>query len=318
MDSPLQRTSSNGSDNAVRGEIPPLSPTSSTAGSYLTTGPPLKTSRSPSAHSLLASSYGNPVLASTSKSTMNRPSISMPPPLTKPSTDRRLSASITSVMSARKSEDVPRSPPASVRSFDERSPFVGGPHGPTTAMDNTAVTTASTPQFPGLPVLSPSTLSASVPNYLDAASSLSSQAIASNMLPRSDSNVKAASSSKADGTTTALPQRAPRNTTTRSVSTPRRLSNHSGKGEGPPTPQKEFMGRIGVCAMDVKARSRPSRQILTRLQGDGEFEVIIFGDKAITDEGTWKIIDFYTWLTHPRRGQLANMVCTSSFLLHGD
>ena len=45
------------------------------------------------------------------------------------------------------------------------------------------------------------------------------------------------------------------------------------------------IGRIGVCALDVKARSKASRNILTRLQSGGEFEVVIFGDKVIFDEG---------------------------------
>ena len=42
---------------------------------------------------------------------------------------------------------------------------------------------------------------------------------------------------------------------------------------------------IGICALDVKARSKASRNILTRLQSNGDFDVVLFGDKAILDEG---------------------------------
>ena len=80
----------------------------------------------------------------------------------------------------------------------------------------------------------------------------------------------------------------------------------------------EPIGRVGVCALDVKARSKASRNILTRLQVNGELDVVIFGDKVILDEGKW------TWKTKilllelsssVRCGELASMVSFPVFVL---
>lgn len=285
-------------------------------------------SRALSTHTLLAVNNGADLRRSahieTTTATPVNANISMPPPLGKPSTDRRLSISLTTARLPRRSEDgtTATSPPASIKSFDDRQQFATSLQLPTTATDTTSVTTNSLNNIPGLPVLSPPLPSATLPSesplvqaqpvkMSTAPDSAKSPPLAARTESVAPAGPALISVPKADGPASdsgTLPARGPRGTTSRTTSTNRRLSRTTSK-ENSIEENGPRIGKVGVCALDVKARSRPSRQILTRLQNNDDFEVIVFGDKVILDEGMYLGRYLYLSTNFLRGRELASVVC---------
>ncbi|KAK5132197.1 hypothetical protein LTR08_009321 [Meristemomyces frigidus] len=86
----------------------------------------------------------------------------------------------------------------------------------------------------------------------------------------------------------------PASRTTTSSTTPTQTSTSTST---PTPPHPPRIGTIGICALDSKARSKPSRNILNRLLKSSPpdaFDIIIFGDKVILDEPVahWPLCDF--------------------------
>lgn len=69
-------------------------------------------------------------------------------------------------------------------------------------------------------------------------------------------------------------------------------SNYSGISSGPSGPQRSNKIRLGICAMDKKARSKPMSEILSRLD-ENLFEIVFYGDQLLKNRPIeeWPIVD---------------------------
>ena len=169
------------------------------------------------------------------------------------------------------------------------------------ALSNVTVTTGSQVTITGSHSLSPKDSSIQHPHHLTDIIKRTPQPAGPNSDPAA--GVPGQSGTAPPGRP--LPTRSRSRTKRRFSGGSAALSSHSPSSDRMPVREKEEVkparyGTIGVCALDVKARSKPSRNILGRLIANREFDVCVFGDKVILDEEIenwpmWYAIPFNPW-----------------------